>query len=79
MSRFRRAEGEQDPTRTKAAKRLNRLPTPDVLNWADQVGSGIAKALDDYRKQDSPESLTEARQGAQSLLGVLDVLEGREF
>jgi hypothetical protein len=50
----------------------------DVLDWADSVGSGLAKALDDYRKQATPESLAEARQGAQSLLGVLDVLERRQ-
>jgi hypothetical protein len=67
-----------DPTRAKAAKRLDRLPTVDVLDWADSVGSGLAKALDDYRKQATPESLLEARSGAQGLLGVLDVLIRRE-
>jgi hypothetical protein len=67
-----------DPTRAKAAKRLDRLATVDVLDWADSVGSGLAKALDDYRKQGTPESLLEARSGAQGLLGVLDVLIRRE-
>lgn len=73
------AAGEEvDPVRAKAAKRLDRLPTVDVLNWADEVGSGLARALDDYRKQATPESLLEAHRGAQSLLGVLDVLSRRE-
>jgi hypothetical protein len=67
-----------DPIREKAAKRLDRLPTVDVLDWGDSVGSGLAKALDDYRKQATPESLLEAHRGAQSLLGVLDVLSKRE-
>jgi hypothetical protein len=75
---LRGAEERVDPTRAKAAKRLDRLATVDVLDWADSVGSGLARALDDYRKQASPESLLEARQGAQSLLGVLDVLSKRE-
>jgi hypothetical protein len=75
------ADGVIEPdyaVRDKVAKRLVRLPSADVLNWADSVGSGVAKALDDYRKQGSPESLAEARQGAQSLLGVLDVLDRRQ-
>ncbi|WP_130335250.1 hypothetical protein [Streptomyces sp. BK022] len=72
------AEEKVDPVRGKVAKRLDRLPTGDVLDWADSVGSGLAKALDDYRKQATPESLLEARRGAQSLLGVLDVLSRRE-
>lgn len=66
-----------DPIRRKVAKRLARLPTMDVLNWADAVGSGTAKALDDYRREARPEILSEARRGAQSLLGCLDALEGR--
>ncbi|MFJ6503970.1 hypothetical protein [Streptomyces sp. NPDC091879] len=75
---LRGGEERIDPVRAKAAKRLDRLPTVDVLDWADAVGSGLAKALDDYRKQSTPESLLEAHQGAQSLLGVLDVLSKRE-
>lgn len=75
---LRGGEEKLDPVREKVAKRLDRLPTVDVLNWADSVGSGLAKALDDYRKQASPESLLEAHRGAQSLLGVLDVLSKRE-
>lgn len=68
---------ELDRVREKASKRLDRLATTDVLNWADAVGSGLARALDDYRKDGQPESLAEARQGVQSLLGVLDVLDRR--
>lgn len=75
---FKGADGFTDPVREKAAKRLDRLPTADVLNWGDAVGSGLAKALDDYRKEASPESLAEARRGAQSLLAVLDVLDRRK-
>jgi hypothetical protein len=75
---LRGGEEKVDPVRAKVAKRLDRLPTGDVLDWADSVGSGLAKTLDDYRKQATPESLLEAHRGAQSLLGVLDVLSKRE-
>lgn len=75
---LRGGEEVVNPVRAKVAKRLDRLPSGDVLDWADSVGSGLAKALDDYRKQATPESLLEAHRGAQSLLGVLDVLSKRE-
>jgi hypothetical protein len=75
---LRGGEEKVDPIREKVSKRLDRLATGDVLDWADSVGSGLAKALDDYRKQATPESLLEAHRGAQSLLGVLDVLSKRE-
>lgn len=71
------ADGGVDPVRSKVAKRLDRLPSTDVLEWADNVGSGVARALDDYRRGSGPESLAEARQGVLSLLGVLDVLDRR--
>jgi hypothetical protein len=76
-NRLRGGREKVDPLRAKAAKRLDRLATTDVLNWGDAVGSGLAKALDDYRREPSPDSLLEARRGAQSLLGVLDVLDRR--
>lgn len=71
------AEEKVDPVREKVAKRLDRLPTGDVLDWADSVGSGMARALGDYRRDGGLESLEEAHRGAQSLLGVLDVLSKR--
>lgn len=78
VTRVLRGGGEQvDPVRQKVSKRLDRLPTVDVLNWADEVGSGLARALDDYRRQSTPEPAG-GPQGAQSLLGVLDVLSSRE-
>lgn len=75
--RLRRKEETVDPVRRKVAKRLDRLPSSDVLEWADSVGSGVARALGDYRRDGAAESLAEARQGVLSLLGVLDVLDRR--
>lgn len=61
----------------KARKRLLRLPTMDILNWCDQAGSGMARALDDYRRLNMDESLDEARDGARTLLVAIDVLQER--
>jgi hypothetical protein len=74
---LRRPKEAVDPVRAKVAKRLDRLPSTDVLEWADNVGSGVARALQDYRRDGATESLAEARQGVLSLLGVLDVLDRR--
>lgn len=74
---FRRTEETVDPVRAKVSKRLGRMAEVDVLDWADNVGSGVARALQDYRKDGSSESLAEARRGVQSLLGVLDALDAR--
>jgi len=69
---------ETDSVRNKAEQRMSRLPTPEVLNWADQAGTGVAKALDDYRRLGKRESLVEAQNGISALAGVLDVLLNRE-
>lgn len=68
---------QEDPARRKARERMTQLPRVEVLDWADQAGSGVAKALDDYRRHNTPESLEDARMGIQALLGVVDVLQGR--
>lgn len=69
---------KDDKVRDKARKRLSRLATPDVLNWADQAGTGIARALDDYRRLGERESLLEAQSGVAALAGVLDLLLQRD-
>lgn len=66
-----------DAVRAKAGERLSRLTTPEVLNWVDQAGTGIAKAFDDYRKMGDEVSLMEVDSGLASLAGALDVLKSR--
>jgi len=66
-----------DPTRSKAAKRLRRLPDDEILNWADNCGTTVAANLYDYRNLRAPESLKLAREAAQAMMGALDVLEER--
>ena len=63
--------------KSKAQRRLERLPDVEILNWCDQAGSGMAKALDDYRRLRLPESLEEAKLGAETLLVAIDVLKAR--
>lgn len=75
---FKREKPEHgDPLRAKAEKRLSRLTNPDILNWADQAGTGIAKALDDYRRLGDPLALRDAQDGVSALAGAIDVLTSR--
>lgn len=68
---------ETDSVRQRAEERLSRLQTTDILNWADQCGTGVAKALDDYRRLGETDSLIEAQNGVSALAGVIDVLLDR--
>jgi len=73
---FQRSEGS-DALRARARKRVQRMPEDMILDWADQCGNGIVKALSDYRRERSPESLLEASQGISSMAGVVDALRAR--
>lgn len=68
---------EEDRLRAKARKRLSRLGTHEILNWADMAGSGMAKGLDDYRRNADAESLAEIRNGLIALLAAVDEITGR--
>ncbi len=60
--------------RAKVRRRVERLSTPELLDRADQAGSGMARALQDYRRHGTVESLHEAEQGVVALDAVLEVL-----
>lgn len=67
----------EDPVRTKARQRVKKLTDEEILDWTDQCGTAVVKALDDFRRLDHPESLREAAQGISALAGVVDELRGR--
>lgn len=71
------AEVREDPMRAKARRRLEMLPDHEILNWVDAAGSGVAKALDDFRRLRDGDSLREAEQGLAALSGAVDVLTAR--
>jgi len=75
--RTRRDEPVVDSVRAKAFERMDRLSRMEILDWADMAGSGVARALQDYRRHETPESLEEARIGLQSLLGCVDAIQKR--
>jgi hypothetical protein len=66
--------GEEERIR----RRLSRLSTTEILDWADQAGSGIARALSDFRRTQDPVALLEAEKGARTLQTVMVYLRERE-
>lgn len=74
---FRKKETAPDPVREHAVSRLQGLSDIEILGWADQAGSGIAKALDDFRRLRDHDALIDAQSGVSALAGALDVLINR--
>lgn len=61
----------------KAYGRLSRLETTAVLDWCDLAGSGLARALGDYRRDRLPESLDEAKEAVTCLEAAVEVIHAR--
>lgn len=68
---------ERDSVRSKAIKRLRRLPEIEILNWSDQAVNSLHQSLDAYRRERDGAALEEARQAVSMLAGVVDILEAR--
>lgn len=66
-----------DNVREKVSKRVARLSEPELLDWADVAGSGIARTLREYQRCHDPELLQEAREAISALQGVIDTLAER--
>ncbi len=63
----------------KMAKRVSKMASYELLEWADVCGSGMAKAYSDLRKELTQESLAEIREGLMALWAVTRELELRRL
>lgn len=63
--------------REKVRKRLSKLPKAEVQAWGLTCLTGVWRAFEDYEKYGSRDSLTEIREGLETLHGVIDVLYER--
>ena len=61
----------------QARKRVSRLDSAAILQWADTAGAGIARALSDHQRDGSPDSLEDAYTGLLTMLGVVEELRDR--
>lgn len=68
----------EDAELASARRRVRKVSTHDLLEWADAAGSGMAKGFGDYRKDRELVSLEEIRTALMSLLAVTDELYARQ-
>ena len=77
MSWFTKPVGAPNATTTRAKKRVERLPTSEILMWADTAGAGISRALSDFQREGNRDSLEDAYTGILTMLGVVEELRDR--
>lgn len=70
-----RIEGEHETT--KAQRRAAGLPTYALPDWADQCLYEVGRALSDFRREASVDSLAEAQLAAETLAVILKEMEVR--
>jgi hypothetical protein len=62
---------------TKIQRRVNSLPTQELLNWTDQIMYSVGRNLSTWQKTQYKDSLEEARLGAESLSAILNTISER--
>lgn len=66
-----------DAELARARRRVTRMSTHELLDWADQAGSGMAKAFSDFRREGTLIPLDEIRTALLALTAVTDELTAR--
>jgi len=64
---------------TKVQKRVSSLPTQELLTWADQVLYSIGKNLAGWQRSQNPQTLEEARLGAEVIQAITETLTERSI
>jgi hypothetical protein len=62
---------------TKVQRRVNTLPTQELLTWTDQIMYSVGRNLSAWQKTQYKDNLEEARLGAESLNAILNTLSER--
>lgn len=73
----RKPAGPEHPVAVKAAKRIDRVPVPEALRWADNAGSELSRSLSDFQRDGQTYHLDEAEQALLMLLGCVASLRDR--
>ena len=62
---------------TRIEKRVAKIPTPDLLGWAELAADGVCQELSLWRRSEEPFHLDEATKGAEVLAAALADLQRR--
>ena len=76
MFKFKKNNPER-VEKTKIQKRVEKLSTQELMGWADQAIFGVGRAMSDWQRFKSKDSLDEAIMGAEALHEVLKILKER--
>jgi hypothetical protein len=72
---FKKKNPERE--RTKVEKRVDSLPTSELLPWTENALYTIGRNLSSWQKTQDPYTLEEARVGAEALYVILEALKKR--
>lgn len=76
---LRHKHKDEDTTRAMVRRRVDGLSSREILDWCDNAGTGVALAINDYRKEGAKDSLLDAQNGLIALLGCVEVLLTRDI
>ena len=62
---------------TKVQRRVQSLPTSELIGWTDQIMFTVGRNLSAWMKSQNAATLEEARVGAEALHAILDTLSER--
>jgi hypothetical protein len=63
------------PNLAKARKRVAKLGTPPLLDWAENTVTAMGRSFSDYRREEAVESLVELRDEAlPAMIALVDEL-----
>jgi hypothetical protein len=73
---FRR-KNQFDRRMTKMGKRVSKIPSADLPEWADMAINDAGRALTNWRRRGDPFELDEALLGAEALATILTAIRSR--
>lgn len=68
---------KQEREKTRIEKRVEKLPTAELISWSDQIMYSVGRNLTAWQRSQHPDTLEEARLGAEALHAILDTLKER--
>jgi len=67
----------KERARTRVEKRVDSLPTDELLSWTEQALYGIGRNLSSWQRTRDAATLEEARMGAEVLYTILQTINQR--
>ena len=73
---FKKAKTEERP-KTKIEKRVELLPTAELVGWTETTLYGLNRNISDWQKSGEPAYLDEAKTSLEALVAIVNALRER--